>query len=103
MNDGVTIQGIHNFKEVTIEGNLEWKNDRPELQRLSYFFENAVTRSNPQQTILGNVSFKNGFQSQELHTPEDKWLSDINLRKIQSDAITRDASNLVSIPKHINE
>ncbi len=97
MKDGVTIQGIHNFKEVNIEGNLEWTNDRPELERLSYFFENAVTKSNNEQTILGNVSFKNGFQSQEIHTPKDKWLSDINLRNIESDAITKDASNLVII------
>ena len=72
------------FETIIVEGNLSWEYPRHDLKRLSYLLQYAVTVDTP-QTLTQKITFTNGFKTNTIDSV--KWINDVNLIKIQEDAI----------------
>lgn len=99
MKNGIALDKGHSFDKVIVDGSLTWTEDKPELQRLSYLFKDAVTKSGSQK-ILGKTTFRE-VQSSEMVTPNN-WLKDVDLQEIRENALMTDSSNLVGTPLYDN-
>jgi hypothetical protein len=78
--------GLHDreFSDILVLGNLDWDNNREDIQGISNFFEKAVTLDTDQE-ISGPVVFADGFEADEVTA--QPWIDNINLMEIREDAI----------------
>lgn len=82
------IHGKRQFTTVTCTDNLSWEVSDVNLKGFSYLFSNAVTTSGMQQPITGNVTFLQGFISDNITTTE--WFNGVNLKYLQEDGVFAD-------------